>query len=88
MKKAAFQALLSPIIADYRERPYEFWLSRVDGDPIHFDVTAQNGAQCRVEIDAHWDDKPDGDIHVFFSIDDGGWRAFVPVTDSFVRQAN
>ncbi len=35
------------------------------------------------------DDKPNGDIRVTFSINDGrSWRAFVPVTESFIIAPN
>jgi hypothetical protein len=84
MKKAAFQALLSPIVADYRKRPYEYWLSRVERDPIHFQFATDSGTECQVEINAFWDDHPGGNIRVLFAIDDGGWRACLPVTDDFI----
>ncbi len=84
MKKADFKSLLAPIVAEYRERPYEFWQSRTLEDDIRLEVTSVDGKSCQVEIEARWDDTPDGDIRVFFSIDDGGLRAFVPVMESFV----
>jgi len=37
-----------------------------------------------VEISAVWDDQPGEAIRVFFSIDDGGWRAWAPVTKCFI----
>lgn len=36
------------------------------------------------EVQAFWDDEPDGAIRVMASIDDGGWRAFVPLTEDFI----
>ena len=84
MNKNEYLALLAPIVADYRKKPYSFWLSHLDAEPIVFDVQAEDGTKCCVEINACWDGKPDSNVRVFFSIDDGGWRAFVPVTDSFI----
>jgi hypothetical protein len=84
MKKAAYLSLLLPIIAKYRQRSYEFWLPYLSGEPITSEFVTDDGTECQVEINAFWDDKPDGDILVVFSIDDGGWRAFIPVTDSFI----
>ena len=84
MKKAAFQSLLLPIVAEYRQRSYEFWLSHLDGEPITSEFVADDGTDCQVEINVFWDHKPDGDIRVIFAIDDGGWRALLPVTDSFI----
>ena len=84
MKKSAFQSLLIPIVVDYRQRPYDFWLTHLDTQPITFEFVADDGTECQVEISVFWDDKPNEDVRVIFSIDDGGWRAFVPVTDSFI----
>lgn len=36
------------------------------------------------EVQVFWDDKPNGAIRVMASIDDGGWRAFVPLTADFI----
>ena len=36
------------------------------------------------EIRVFWDAEPDGAIRVMASIDDGGWRAFVPLTEDFI----
>jgi hypothetical protein len=84
MNKAALQSLLSPIVVEHRQRSYEFWRSRLDADPITLDMVGNDGSECQVEINAFWDSDPDRDIRVMFSIDDLGWRAFVPVTDSFI----
>ena len=47
-------------------------------------VTAESGTWYQGEVQMFWDDKPDGAIRVMASIDDGGWRAFVPLTDAFI----
>lgn len=84
MNKTEYLDLLAPIISDYRRRDYAFWLPYLSGEPIVSEIVAPDGTECCIEINAFWDDKPDGDIRVVFSIDDGKWRAFVPVTDSFI----
>jgi len=84
MKKSSFQSLLLPIVADYRKRPYDFWLTHLDAEPITFEFVADDGTECQVEISVFWDGEPDDDIRVMFAIDDGGWRAFAPVTDDFI----
>lgn len=45
-------------------------------------VTAHTGAVYSVEVHVAWDATPGGDIRVLGSIDDGGWRAVLPLTDS------
>jgi len=37
----------------------------------------------QVEIDVFWDDKPGGAVRVLGMIDDGGWRAFMPMCEAF-----
>ena len=49
-----------------------------------FEVEAESGTWYQGGIQVFWDDKPDGAIRVMASIDDGGWRAFVPLTDDFI----
>ncbi len=85
MNKESYLALLKPVVADYRKRDYAFWLPYLSGNPIVFDIACTKGIDCCIEINAFWDDKPNGDVRVTFSIGDGSsWRAFVPVTDSFI----
>jgi hypothetical protein len=49
-----------------------------------FAVTCDSGTWYQGEVQVMWDDKPDGAIRVMASIDDGGCRAFVPLTDDFI----
>jgi hypothetical protein len=43
-----------------------------------------SGAAYQVEIEALWDSNRGGDIRLMAAIDDGGWRAFAPLTDSLI----
>jgi hypothetical protein len=52
------------------------------------DAKGPSGKMYQLEIQFLWDDKPNGDIRVMGSVDDGGLRAFFPVTDSFIVTAN
>lgn len=54
------------------------------GQSHRFEVIADSGTCYQGEVQLFWDDKPDDAIRVIASIDDGGWRAFVPVTIDFV----
>ena len=38
----------------------------------------------QVEIQAVWDDKSGGVLRIIGNIDDGGWRAWLPLSDSFL----
>jgi hypothetical protein len=49
-----------------------------------FEVRGASGTNYQIEIQFFWDDKPSGDIRVVGSIDDGGLRAFVPLTQDLL----
>jgi hypothetical protein len=84
MKKKEYQAILEPIMEQYRQKPYSFWESLVEKEQITFEGTTESGREYQVEIDPIWDDKSKGNIRVCFMIDDGGWRAYCPVGNSFI----
>lgn len=52
-------------------------LARMIGNPF----TAEHG-KYQVEVQAHWDDKPNGVLRLSFAVDDRGLRAFFPLTQS------
>jgi hypothetical protein len=54
------------------------------GQSRRFEVTAESGTRYQGDVQVFWDDKPNGAIRVLASIDDGGWRAFVPLTEDFI----
>jgi hypothetical protein len=54
------------------------------GDPENHEVAGPSGASYQIETQALWDDHPEGNLRVIVSIDDGGLRAFVPLTDDFI----
>lgn len=59
-------------------------LCQMIGHPVSRTTAGPDGREYNIEIQAFWDDKPGGDLRVVVSIDDGGWRAMLPRSDSFV----
>jgi hypothetical protein len=49
------------------------------------EINGASGAEYQLEIEARWDDKPGGSIRMMMAIDDGGVRAFVPLTADFIK---
>lgn len=58
------------------------WLDQ----PESVQILGRSGVEYQVEIEGFWDDprQEGGNLRIFGSIDDGGWRAFSPLTDSFI----
>jgi hypothetical protein len=48
--------------------------------PWHSEHVTESGHKYQVEVGAAWDDKPDQVLRLFFSVDNGGIRAYVPLT--------
>ena len=48
------------------------------------EVDGSSGRWYQIETSVFWDGAKDRDLRVIVSIDDGGWRAFAPMTDDFI----
>ena len=77
------RALLKSEIAAWRAKSYAE-LSTLVGESRHVDRAGPSGASYLRELEVMWDHKPGHDIRVIGSIDDGGWRAFAPLTESLI----
>jgi len=87
VNEAEASSVLVQELARYRAMPYAELLSMLD-ETKHIDVSGPTGTNYQVDIQVMWDDKPKGDLRIIGAIDDGGWRAFVPLTDSFIMRSN
>jgi hypothetical protein len=72
----------------FRRETYAQLVERVDAESLHVQRMGQAGVTYQIEITCVWDSVAGGDVLVFGSIDDGGWRAFVPITRSFIKAAD
>ena len=77
-------SLLTDCLQRYRVQSYDD-LRKLIGHVETKEVTGPSGRKYRTEFQIFWDDRPNGNIRVMGSIDDGGLRAFVPVTHSFIK---
>jgi hypothetical protein len=84
MDKKEVQALLTEQLGAYRARSYADLVACI-GEVGSVEIASSSGRPYQVEINVLWDDRPGGDVRVIGSIDDGGLRALVPLTDSFIK---
>ena len=83
MNKQEAQSLLSECLAGYRKYSFgelQTRLSEIDTCQLF----GESGAQYFIEVQVMWDGDRQKNIRVMGAIDDGGWRAFSPLTDSFI----
>jgi hypothetical protein len=84
MNTVEAKAVLKERLQQYRQRSYEE-LAKLVGSVTTEEVRGPSGTAYQLEYQFCWDDKPQADIRVIGSIDDGRMRAFLPVTDDFIK---
>ena len=79
-------SLLNVKLDQYRNLSYAELSAKI-GDEEFPEVVGPTGTKYQIEIQIRWDHKPDGDVRVMGTIDDGTFRgAFMPVcSDLIVR---
>jgi hypothetical protein len=85
MNNAEALALLDREIQAYRGETYAQLADRIPDGDVHSDVVGESGVSYQVEITFLWESVPEGNVLVIGSIDDGGWRAFAPLSRSFIK---
>jgi hypothetical protein len=72
-------------LARFSQRSYSELVPLVESSHVEdFEARGASGTMYHVEVQFFWDDKPRGVVRVVGSIDDGGIRAFVPLTQTFL----
>ena len=77
--------LLKQKLDQYRELSYATLASRIATGEMLSEARGASGAAYQIEMLCVWDDRPGGHVRVIGSIDDGGWRASSPLSDSFIK---
>ena len=83
MDRNEAHGLLHRQLDRYRTRSHRE-LQLLIAEPEVVELVAPSGTWFCIEVLAVWDSQVGGDIRVIGSIDDGGWRAFKPLTDDFI----
>jgi len=76
--------VLNEWLTKLRTVPYRELASRVDSVTTD-EIVRDSARSWQLETHVLWDDEPNGNVRVTVSIDDGGLRAFVPITKSFIK---
>jgi hypothetical protein len=82
-KQEAWQ-LIRAELSVYEGQPYADFVRLIDKELI-LEKQGPGGTKYQIEILIFWDSTPNGVIRVISSIDDGGWRAFFPLTESILK---
>jgi hypothetical protein len=83
MDKSEAQNVLGDRLARFSQRSYSELVPLVESSHVeHFEIRGSSDTTYQVQVQFFWDDKPKGVVRVVGSIDDGGIRAFVPLTET------
>jgi hypothetical protein len=85
MNKQEAIEIIKQQLEPYRAKHYSELIKMIDAEPKNYQYTAPSGAIYNIEIQAVWDDKPNAAVRVHGAIDDGGWRAYSPLSDDFIK---
>jgi hypothetical protein len=85
MNKEEAKQIIGNELESLRTKPYSELVLMIDAEPITGERTGSSGNWYQIEIEVFWDHKPGGNIRVLGSIDDGGWRAFTPLCEDFIK---
>jgi hypothetical protein len=84
MNKEDAQKILREELQYFENKSYAELAEQV-GENLSYEKETPEGRSYQLEILILWDSKPEKAIRVIASIDDGGWRAFFPLTDSILK---
>lgn len=85
MNKAEALKMLDEQLASFRAMPYDDLTTLIDSEPTTGEVSGPSNKKVQYEIEVLWDDKPGGNVRVIGNIDDGGWRAYFPLGNDFIK---
>jgi hypothetical protein len=69
----------------FASRPY-IKLVELISRPEVKSISTESGVNYQIELNVFWDSQPEKDLRIMGSIDDGGWRAFLPLTESLIMK--
>jgi hypothetical protein len=84
MDKAEAGAVARERVAELRRLSWAELRDRYLSKSETIEVAGASGATYQVKAHAVWDGDDEGDLRVFVEVDDGGWRAFVPLAEDFI----
>lgn len=84
MNNAEALELLRAELQSFRELDHAALVTRI-GDTHVVERTGASGAEYQVDVEVVWDGRPDSDVMVIGSVDDGRLRAFAPLTRTFIK---
>ena len=84
MDKGEARGIALAQIDDLRRMGWGELRDRYLDNPETVQVRGATGTVYQVQTQAFWDTGKGGDLRIIVAVDDGGWRAFVPLSEDFI----
>jgi hypothetical protein len=85
MNKIEAQSILDEQLSIFARRSYEE-LAKLVNVPKNITVQVPSGAKFQIEFNIFYDSGKRDNLRIVGSIDDGGWRSFVPLTKTLIMK--
>ena len=85
MNNAEAQSILSRELRAFATRAYDELVRSISRPEVK-NISTESGVSYQIELNVFWDSEPKKDLRIIGSIDDGGWRAFLPITESLIMK--
>lgn len=79
------RSILGQEVEQLRRATYDELVGRLLDKTETYERRGGSGTHYQVELQAFWDDRPDKNLRVTASVDDGSARAFRPLSADFIR---
>jgi len=87
MKKPEAQSILDEQLSIFVRQPYAK-LAELVNVPKNITVQAPSGTKFQIEFNVFYDSGKQQNLRIIGSIDDGGWRAMMPLTKTLIVKPN
>ena len=88
VNNAEAEGIIDTELAKYRDRTYEQLSEITEAPKQSREVIGASGTTYYVDVYARWDREVGGPIRLWVTADDGGWRAFLPMSKTFIKAAD
>ena len=85
MNEQVAYALINAELARFQKLSYADLTALIGKDETK-EIVGEDGTTYQLEIEAFWDGNKGGDVRLLITADDGGWRAFKPLTGDFIMR--
>jgi hypothetical protein len=85
MNKPEAQSILDEQLSLFARQPYAQLVELVNV-PKNITVQAPSGTKFQIEFNVFYDSGEQQNLRIIGSIDDGGWRAIMPLTKTLIMK--